>query len=320
MIYWIDVHGHLFGHNDISDEFLRVKLPMTAVFIDAVSSFFGCTKYGRFLNVLNDSSYFKWIDYRRTMLAFFGTPGKMVVLPIDFEHNGGLGGLPIRDYKGQMETTTKLCESGVASKETFLFDYITSEECVHGFKVYSSLSGLTPLHHVEKMAIANKPVTAHCAYGSLRHSEVSRREGRELNHPKHWMQVLKEIPELRLNLAHFCGEEEWEKYNKGKDSWVHVVLDLMGKYPNVFADLSYSIMFKEVRDGVSKALVYNKDLKNRILFGTDWYMCETERAGLWGTLQGYDSLGIWPEMYENARRFLGISSAEVTKYSWYVAK
>jgi hypothetical protein len=78
------------------------------------------------------------------------------------------------------------------------------------------------------------------------------------------------LNELRLCLAHFGGPTdlgmEWNKKLTGMING--------GDYPNLYTDISSSFANKEFRDSFKEIITDKKNerLKERILFGTDWYM------------------------------------------------
>ena len=89
-------------------------------------------------------------------------------------------------------------------------------------------------------------------------------------HPAAWRKVLRQFPNLKLCLAHFGGD----LFPSGAESdWVKEIIDLTNEFPNVYTDVS-CWKFSECKDMFNKILS-NKQydhLKDRILFGTDWYM------------------------------------------------
>ncbi|MBR9981354.1 MAG: amidohydrolase family protein, partial [Desulfatitalea sp.] len=74
---------------------------------------------------------------------------------------------------------------------------------------------------------------------------------------------------LRLCLAHFGGNT-----TLGRD-WSEQIIALMLEYPNVHADLSSSFGNKGFRRFFKNTIYENpafEKIRERILFGTDWYM------------------------------------------------
>jgi len=113
--------------------------------------------------------------------------------------------------------------------------------------------------------------------------------------PKNWKPVISTYPNLRLCLAHFGGDDQgfsrWgddnSKARKGKYDqdtlWDQQIIDMVKGYKNCFVDISYFMVEKnydmftklireddEIKDGKEK-------IKNKILFGTDWYLIEKDR-------------------------------------------
>jgi predicted TIM-barrel fold metal-dependent hydrolase len=90
-------------------------------------------------------------------------------------------------------------------------------------------------------------------------------------HPKQWKEVLKDYPKLKLCLAHFGGEA-WD--NKSERDWIETIISLT-KYENVYTDIScWDLPNKKRQKLFREALVLGKNshLKNKIIYGTDWYM------------------------------------------------
>ncbi len=89
-------------------------------------------------------------------------------------------------------------------------------------------------------------------------------------HPRAWREVLIRFPNLRLCLAHFGGDE-WER---GLESdWITEIISLTEEYTNVYTDFSCWDL-ENAKESFAQVL-WNKQyshLKNKILFGTDWYM------------------------------------------------
>jgi hypothetical protein len=89
-------------------------------------------------------------------------------------------------------------------------------------------------------------------------------------HPRAWREVLVRFPELKICLAHFGGNE----WSRGLDSdWVTEIISLTKEYKNVYTD--FSCWNLEKSKDVFADLLSSKQhshLKEKILFGTDWYM------------------------------------------------
>jgi predicted TIM-barrel fold metal-dependent hydrolase len=89
--------------------------------------------------------------------------------------------------------------------------------------------------------------------------------------------VLKDFPKLKLNLAHFGGEDDWIDYQRTikiyEESWIELILNLMRRYKNVYTDIAYTLHKKE-NFGLLKKFLKEDIIKDKILFGSDFYMDE----------------------------------------------
>ena len=118
------------------------------------------------------------------------------------------------------------------------------------------------------------PITTHCdKAGPYR---LYRKEmDRDLCQPSHWKPVLKKYNKLYLNFAHFGGCKDFLRIDNS-ENWSHVIKDLMGKYDNVYADLSYhdkaltNKTHKRYFQKFEELASNNNVVRNRIIFGTDW--------------------------------------------------
>lgn len=122
---------------------------------------------------------------------------------------------------------------------------------------------------------------------------------------------------LKICLGHFGGSDEWMKYLKDpwnprkksplnikewnhtieregfwyrwsrfffpkspqeRPSWFSIISEMLLKYPNLYADVSYSLSDAEMDPLLKLLLTKNKKLGKKILFGTDFYMVSTQGA------------------------------------------
>lgn len=103
-------------------------------------------------------------------------------------------------------------------------------------------------------------------------------KGRYFSDPARWAPVLERFPKLRLNLAHFGGDEEWRRFcAKEPDTWVHRIVSLMERYEHVYADVSFLLHLTEKRNTgfleTFEELLNDKTLvRGRTLYGSDYYM------------------------------------------------
>lgn len=144
------------------------------------------------------------------------------------------------------------------------------------------------------------PVTTHCARGGVyfkgeitdkRHpitgAEIKQRKNKFITDvytdPDNYQYLLHKFPELKINLAHFGGFDEWEKYLKntidedGEKSWFVKIMELIYTNESVYADVSYTLYNKELVPLLKTAL-QDPYLKSKILYGSDFYMVEQEES------------------------------------------
>jgi len=177
-----------------------------------------------------------------------------------------------------------------------------------GVKIYPSL-GYLPSHPLlmEVFRICeekNIPVTAHCSGATVHtgkktiknipgvHQNSDGSWSDELitktfrkrsdyahffNQPANWNPVLTAFPRLKLNLAHFGGEDSWEKYSSGNsENWVNRIIDMMYRFDGLYADFSYTFYKREYAKALKKLLIDNNEIASRVLYGSDYYMVVTE--------------------------------------------
>ncbi len=138
-------------------------------------------------------------------------------------------------------------------------------------------------------------------------------------HPDAWDKVLSQVPDLSLCLAHFGGTEMWKLHKKTslfntakawEKNWIERIIAMTGKYPNLYTDVSYLFAgkldkkaadaFQDPPQGASaqlgamdalqggtmgkfmRELVANPHLRDKVLFGTDWFLSEMDEIGIAG--------------------------------------
>lgn len=99
------------------------------------------------------------------------------------------------------------------------------------------------------------------------------------NNPFNWRPVLEKFPNLKLNLAHFGGLEEWELHLEGRQSlWIEEIIRLTKEYPNVYTDFSYTCALVDNVTGLRK-LIDNSNhphLLKKVMYGTDSFLVSLE--------------------------------------------
>ena len=188
------------------------------------------------------------------------------------------------------------------------------EHHFRGIKLYPPL-GFFPtdpaLNEVYAYAEANGiPVLSHCSRGGVYYrgglSTEMRRDpvtGKPFAdgpgasttdhyaHPSHFGHVAQRYPRLRICLAHYGGGDEWRSFLKdpwsvleappegAEPSWLSVTSELIRNHANIYADVAYTAAHPTYR-ALIKLLCLKDDLRERILFGSDFYMLQqrvTER-------------------------------------------
>lgn len=167
-----------------------------------------------------------------------------------------------------------------------------------GVKIYPPL-GYPPSHevllkHIYPFCIENNlPVMGHCSRGGVRERDLSDQMQAQLAGPTAYRDVLKAFPELRVCLAHFGGNQDWNDYlgpphrSPGKErdefrreNWLAQILDMIrgGEYPNLWTDISYTAFDFEQNVPALSVFMSDHTVLNRVLFGSDFYM--TEASGV----------------------------------------
>jgi predicted TIM-barrel fold metal-dependent hydrolase len=135
------------------------------------------------------------------------------------------------------------------------------------------------------------PVMTHCSSSGIWQRGLSYTDRVRFSHPRNYEVILKTFPKLRVCLAHFGGSEEWDKHLKSQAdregegrAWVRWIADLIrgGEYPNLYTDISYLAFQPRPREvhvdylDYLKVLLADERLRQRVLFGSDYYMSERE--------------------------------------------
>jgi predicted TIM-barrel fold metal-dependent hydrolase len=154
--------------------------------------------------------------------------------------------------------------------------------------------------------------------------------------PRFWQAVLDKYPNLRLNLAHFGNFSQAFVPKKGDaaarfdKTWEYEIGMLIksGRYPNVYADISYFYWVLEGSEEKKKIKTVKVLLKryldmfdrdvDRLMFGTDWNMIG-KATGFDGYVDNVEAffrdIGLTNKQLDklfatNAVRFLGLDSSD----------
>jgi predicted TIM-barrel fold metal-dependent hydrolase len=269
-------------------------------------------KYHAFLNVGDLKSQLETFKY---LQSFYPEGTRFCVLPMDMEFMQA--GAVKQPYLEQLEELAAIKQDPAYRDLIYPFIFVhperkgmldivkryIEEKGFSGLKLYPPL-GYYPFDERlnEIYAYAEKyrlPITTHCARGGVFYKgEIT---GDMLIHPKtgqhiklqknkfftdiytdpgNYEYVLQQFPNLKINLAHFGGCDEWQKYldtsleNTGA-TWFEKICALIRKYQSVYADISYT-MFSEDLFSLFKLSLEDETLRSKILYGSDFYMVEQQ--------------------------------------------
>lgn len=203
------------------------------------------------------------------------------------------------------------CNLGYFPYDPRLFEIYKYCE-IHNLPVIAHFSPYNPVHYKGKMKELRRLLTL--SQIGLDMSSCSKKVlCSEFNHPQQWEIMFKLFPNLNVCLAHFGSESEWVDYIENKKNinknWHNLAIQLLKKYPNVYTDISFSVNNSDLWSDLS-ALLDDDKLKNKILFGSDWYMNETSCGEYVFAKELPNFLG--PEKFKliseiNPKRFLKIA-------------
>lgn len=97
-------------------------------------------------------------------------------------------------------------------------------------------------------------------------------------HPNNYIPILQKYKNINICFGHWGSEVSWEEYitNPGnKDNWFYAIKDLIQMYPNAYTDISFTLNNTEYFS-VLKVFLENEKINKKVMFGTDYYMVETE--------------------------------------------
>jgi predicted TIM-barrel fold metal-dependent hydrolase len=133
----------------------------------------------------------------------------------------------------------------------------------------------------------------------------------------HFRKMTAEYPSLEL--------ENWQTgENKVYNfSWFTIICDLMRRYPNVYADISYTLQDASLLPLLKMILEADDKIRTRVLFGTDFYMVSKDISEREFVINARAYLGI--ELFNqiaitNAESFLNNGFCEVKNEFWPVVQ
>lgn len=303
-------------------------------------------KYHQFLKIGDLKSQ---LEIFKLLQSFYPENTKLCVLSMDMEFMKA--GNVKTPFKTQLEELAAIKKDPAYKDLIYPFIFIhpervgllsivrkyIEEEHFTGLKLYPPL-GYYPfderLNQVYAYAQENQiPITSHCSRGGvfyrgsitdemLKHPITGKLYKKNRNKfftdiytdPDNYEFLLAKYPNLKINLAHFGGFDEWTKYlensidEDNELSWFEKIKALLIKYPNLYTDISYTLSDKDLIP-LLKTTLREETLRNKILFGTDYYMVERELSEKEFSINLRASLGEqeYRQIAEiNPKRFLGL--------------
>ncbi|MFY0617023.1 amidohydrolase family protein [Shimia sp.] len=308
-------HIHLFTLDHLPPDFpipYALELARRPWFVKLVSMLLKCIpgqeekgdmleRLGRTIEVGTSRSQ---EDVFRTLLPQYSEGTRFVVLPMDVAAGGYSE--PKVSLKDQHTDLYNLTQKPIFKDLLLPFGKVHPDRpgafdefrrCIedlgfHGLKLYPKL-GYAPDHPLLMEKVYpyciehNLPVMTHCSRGGAFGKGLHRQEGQELGAPRRYIPVLEAFPKLRVCLAHFGGDSEWDAYIKGIDplnpkkraeNWVTSIYDMItsDKYDNLYTDISYAVFSFADNVPALGVLLENEKLYKKVLFGSDYYMTKQE--------------------------------------------
>ncbi len=273
---------------------------------------------------------------------------KFVILSMDFEFMEA--GVPKYSFIEQLNELAQLkekypdhvfnfiCVDPRRNKVDQLVRTYIEEKGFSGIKLYPPL-GFYPfderLDKVYDYAQKHQiPIMMHCSRGGIFYrgklkkadcihpktgKALKKRKNKKfMDHytdPANYAYVLEKFPDLKICFAHFGGGDEWEKYRNSPDpevyktSWLFTILELIKNHPNVYADTSYTFADFSLLPQL-KVLLATPKVRDRILFGSDFYMSNLEGSEYKWSVDLRGELG--EHMYRliaetNPKNYLGLN-------------
>ncbi len=307
-------HIHVFTADHVPDRFaglggplLRIR-PLRRALLPLLTRFDPSPRdrIERYARILEISHHRGQAEVFELVRAMYPTGTRFVVLPMDMTYLGA--GRVRASVERQHAELAALRDAnadviipfaavdprqeGVVERTIALIE----RDGFRGIKLYPPVGydvadpRLEPLYaYAENRAI---PVIAHCSrYGvyfrGRKHPVTGERLpllGRadvvaRLADPDRFVPVLDAHPSLKLCLAHFGGQGEWDKFvarRPGETSWLAKIVEMItaGRYENLYADVSYTLFAAARYVHVLNDLLDDARLRSRVLYGSDFYVVE----------------------------------------------
>ena len=246
--------------------------------------------------------------------AFYPSRSRFVILPMDMAYMGA-GKVP-RPYEEQLKELAQLKHKFNDKVLPFvhidprrpghsdLFYRMIEEHHFQGLKLYPPLGiypfdeRLYPIYdYCQKQQL---PVIAHCSPYNPVHFKGPKKDLLELlknphfnidthkkkrkelcsyfTQPSNYKYVMDAFPDLKISMAHFGSGYYWKEYLEkpgNPDNWFTIIRKMLAEYPNFYTDVSFT-MSDPSYFALLKVIMADENIAEKILFGSDYYMVETE--------------------------------------------
>ena len=240
----------------------------------------------------------------REVRHYYPRDARFIVLPLDM---APIGHGPVeKDIRAQHNELAALARAHPDSVIPFAnlhpatpgavgeFCRCVEELGFRGLKLYPKM-GFAPddpllMEQVYPICVErNLPVITHCSRGGVYRKGWSQEQCDKVTRPDAYVPVMERFPDLRICLAHFGGDQDWDEYiNTGFDpddpaakdrNWVWRIATMIrcGDWPGLWTDSSYTLFKFEAYGPLLRLLLEEEKLCERVLFGSDFYMTRQER-------------------------------------------
>lgn len=346
---YYNCHVHIFTSKSVPNDFLPLGLtralqykPVRFAFCGFLKYLFPFTsndKFDRYAKIAKMSNKSDQTKIFEKLKDYYPENTKFIILPMDMEFSG-YDRKPSLSYEQQHLELIEISKKhpntiipfmAINPNRHNIFEIVQNfveNKGFRGFKMYPKL-GYDPfdfrLHEIYEYAEKNQlPIISHCSQGGVKHEDVKEKDINNLTQPVKYIPVLQKYPNLKLCLAHFGGSSAWKEYNKNpsvrksnagfNDNWLAQILAMLlsGKYPNLYVDLSYTILDLKENIYFIKSFLKNPILKEKILFGSDFYMSEDHKyleENLFAQCQKLLGKQMFDQIaHTNPKRFLNLNS------------
>jgi uncharacterized protein len=311
----VNCHVHLFTDRHIPRRFpnrvlsLLSHVPGLIRFLAFATRLFGQSSLSQFLDrvyqLRMESRVGRQADVLERLLPQYPENTRFVILPLDLA-GAGYGRVP-EGIRAQHDELARLAADPRYKAQVVPFANCdprqpgAAEEvrrCIselgfRGLKLYPRL-GFDPDHPVlmndvyPLLVERNLPVVTHCSRGAVIGKGIVPAVGDAYSSPEAFARVLRTFPGLRVNLAHFGGERDWNAYVKDgirhgdpdaeRKNWQVLIRRMItsGEFPNLWTDISYTLFHFEELIPFLQLFLEDDRVAKRVLFGSDFYMTRLE--------------------------------------------